>query len=204
MHWLARTVLLPVAQGQGRRPTEESRNSSPLLPRHYNFPQRLQRPNPHSQHPHHRSLRPLVIPPKPLPNLAMICTINRVIVYKINMLGYISLILFSHAMVSTLRWRTFVQVNQEPFFLPVDVRSLSHADLTRNTGGHCHCAYRYSCADQEVQSAEAVLADYQVTFLLVLATMRPSIDPTSRITERAEPRCCFPMSRKDWAAMIWP
>lgn len=51
----------------------------------------------------------------------MIFTINRVIVYKINMLGYISLLLFSHAMVSTLRWRTFVQVNQEPFFLPVDV-----------------------------------------------------------------------------------
>lgn len=37
------------------------------------------------------------------------------------MLGYISLVLFSHAILSTLRWRTFVQVNQEPFFLPVDV-----------------------------------------------------------------------------------
>ena len=40
----------------------------------------------------------------------------------INMLGKASMVLFVHCIFSTLRWRTYLQANQEPFFLPLDVQ----------------------------------------------------------------------------------
>ena len=37
------------------------------------------------------------------------------------MLGKLSMVLFLHCIISTLRWRTYVQANQDHFFLPLDV-----------------------------------------------------------------------------------
>jgi hypothetical protein len=37
------------------------------------------------------------------------------------MIGYIAILLLAHAIVSTQRWRKYVQANQETFFLPTDV-----------------------------------------------------------------------------------
>lgn len=37
------------------------------------------------------------------------------------MIGKLAILLLAHTAFSTLRWRKYVQANQEPFFLPLDV-----------------------------------------------------------------------------------
>ncbi len=38
------------------------------------------------------------------------------------MIGYLSILVFLHTALSTLRWRKYVQASQAEFFLPIDVR----------------------------------------------------------------------------------
>ena len=56
----------------------------------------------------------------------------------INMLGLLSMLLLLHAMISTLRWRKFVQANQEDFFLPFDVSKTITIDSSWNHSRHGH------------------------------------------------------------------
>lgn len=78
------------------------------------------------------------------------------------MLGYIAVLLFLHTVISTLRWRKFVQSNQEPFFLPIDVSPLKIVDLVGNH--HCNIIRLHfdSNSYKEIQSIKRVYSKVEV------------------------------------------
>ena len=82
------------------------------------------------------------------------------------MLGYIAILMILHSGFSTLRWRKYVQANQEPFFFPPDVL---HSYLDRYRTLYCSATSlcSYPCECPQIQAFEIVHPNEEVAVAVV-------------------------------------
>lgn len=118
------------------------------------------------------------------------------------MLGYLSTILFLHTAISTLRWRKFVQVNQEPFFLPIDVNiklmqialEIILATIFAFISILVHTK-KFKAVKQFTQNIRYIS--------IYVAMMHHSSKVTSKIIEQAEHSCYCHMLNRGWVLKIF-